>query len=173
MRRRYRFERRYRYFEDRNRSPRGPEPDIAADAIYPGKRAPNNLTGGIHTSALCNDEGVIVLGKDIGRHNTLDKIMGECLLRKISTKDKILLTSGRVSSEMMRKAAKMQVPVIASLTSPTRLAVTLAHDLDMTLVGYVRGSQFTVYSRPDRLGSISESEEYRCGKFLPSPSAGE
>jgi FdhD protein len=60
-----------------------------------------NLSRGIHTSPLCNDEGVIVLGEDIGRHNTLDKIMGECLLRKISTKDKILLTSGRVSSEMI------------------------------------------------------------------------
>ena len=94
----------------------------------------------------------MAVGEDIGRHNTLDKIMGECLLRKISTKNKILLTSGRVSSEMTRKAAKMQVPVIASLTSPTHLAVTLAHDLDITLAGYVRGTHFTVYSRPDRLG---------------------
>ena len=112
-----------------------------------------NLTGGIHTSALCNDKSVMVVGEDIGRHNTLDKIMGECLLRKISMKDKILLTSGRVSSEMMRKAAIMQVPVIASLTSPTQLAVTLARDLDITLSGYVRGSHLTVYTRPDRLGA--------------------
>jgi FdhD protein len=111
-----------------------------------------NLTGGIHTSALCDDRAVMVLGEDIGRHNTLDKIMGECFLRKISTKDKILLTSGRVSSEMTRKAAKMQVPLIASLTSPTQLAVTLARDLDITLAGYVRGTHFTVYTRPDRLG---------------------
>jgi FdhD protein len=112
-----------------------------------------NLTGGIHTSALCNDKSAMVVGEDIGRHNTLDKIMGECLLRKISTKDQILLTSGRVSSEMMRKAAIMQVPVIASLTSPTHLAVTLARDLDITLAGYVRGTHFTVYTRPDRLGA--------------------
>jgi FdhD protein len=112
-----------------------------------------NLTGGIHTSALCDDNAVIVVGEDIGRHNTLDKIMGECLLRKISTKNKILLTSGRISSEMTRKAAKMQVPVIASLTSPTQLAVTLARDLDITLVGYVREPHLTVYTRPDRLGA--------------------
>ena len=111
-----------------------------------------HLTGGIHTSALCDDKDLMAVGEDIGRHNTLDKIMGECLLRKISTKNKILLTSGRVSSEMTRKAAKMQVPVIASLTSPTHLAVTLAQDLDITLAGYVRGTHFTVYSRPDRLG---------------------
>jgi FdhD protein len=112
-----------------------------------------NLTGGIHTSALCDDKGVMVVGEDIGRHNTLDKIMGECFLRKISTKDKILLTSGRVSSEMIRKASKMEVPVIASLTSPTELAVTLARDLDITLAGYVRGTHLTVYAGPDRLGA--------------------
>jgi len=80
-----------------------------------------SLTGGIHTSALCDKRAVMVVSEDIGRHNTLDKIMGECLLHKISTKNKILLTSGRVSSEMTLKAAKMQVPVIASLTSPTTL----------------------------------------------------
>jgi FdhD protein len=112
-----------------------------------------NLTGGIHTSALCDEKGIIAVGEDIGRHNTLDKIIGECLLRKISTKDKILLTSGRVSSEMMRKAAKMQVPVVVSLTSPTERAVIFARDLDITLVGYARGNHMTVYARPERLGA--------------------
>jgi len=111
-----------------------------------------NLTGGVHTSALCDDKDVIAVGEDIGRHNTLDKIVGECFLRKISTKNKILLTSGRVSSEMALKVAKMQVPVIASLTSPTERAVILARDLDITLVGYVRGTHLIVYTRPDRLG---------------------
>jgi len=111
------------------------------------------ITGGIHTSALCDDKDLMVVAEDIGRHNTLDKIMGECFLRKISTKDKILLTSGRVSSEMTRKAAKMQVPIIASLTSPTQLAVLVARDLDITLAGYVRRTHFTVYTRPDRLGA--------------------
>ena len=112
-----------------------------------------NLSGGIHTSALCDDRDVIVVGEDIGRHNTLDKIVGECFLRKIPTGDKILLTSGRVSSEMALKVAKMQVPVIASLTSPTERAVTLARELDITLAGYARGTHLTVYTRPDRLGA--------------------
>lgn len=111
-----------------------------------------NLTGGIHTSAISDGINILAMGEDIGRHNTLDKIMGECLLRKISTKDKILLTSGRVSSEMLRKAAKMQVPVIVSLTSPTERAISLARDLEITLAGYARGNRFTVYSAPERLG---------------------
>ena len=112
-----------------------------------------SLTGGIHTSALCDNKEVIVVGEDIGRHNTIDKIVGECFLRKIPTRDKILLTSGRISSEMALKVAKMQVPVVASLTSPTEKAVTLAYDFDITLAGYARGTHFTVYTRPDRLGA--------------------
>jgi FdhD protein len=110
-----------------------------------------NLSGGIHTSALSDEQDILVISEDIGRHNTLDKIMGECLLRKIATKDKWLLTSGRVSSEMLRKAAKMQTPIIASLTSPTDRAVLLAQQLGITLVGYARGGHLTVYANPQRL----------------------
>jgi FdhD protein len=111
-----------------------------------------NLTGGIHTSAISEGKTLLAAAEDIGRHNTLDKIVGECALRRISTADKIILTSGRVSSEMMKKAAKMQAPVIVSLTSPTENAVLLARDLGITLAGYARSTHLTVYSRPDRLG---------------------
>jgi FdhD protein len=114
-----------------------------------------NLSGGIHTSALCDNNSILVIAEDIGRHNTLDKIIGECLLRKISSTGKILLASGRISSEMIRKAAIMQTPVIASLTSPTERAVTLARDLGITLIGYARGNHLTVYSRPERLQALS------------------
>jgi FdhD protein len=110
-----------------------------------------NLSGGIHTSALCDSSGILALAEDIGRHNTLDKLIGECLLRKMPTSGKILLASGRVSSEMIRKAAVMQTPVIASLTSPTERAVLLARELGISLVGYARGNHLTVYSRPERL----------------------
>jgi FdhD protein len=112
-----------------------------------------NLSGGIHTSALCDNTGILLTGEDIGRHNTLDKIMGESMLRKITTRDKILITSGRVSSEMLRKAAKMQTPFVASLTSPTDRAVIAARELEICLVGYVRGNHATVYSMPERLGA--------------------
>ena len=110
-----------------------------------------NLSGGIHTSAISDSNEILAVAEDIGRHNTLDKILGECLLRKIPTKDKLLLTSGRVSSEMLRKAAKMQTPLIASLTSPTSRAVLLARELGITLVGYARGGHLTVYAVPERL----------------------
>jgi FdhD protein len=114
-----------------------------------------NLTGGIHTSVICDSSGIIAMAEDIGRHNTIDKLTGECLLRKIATKDKVLLTSGRISSEMLRKAAAMQVPVLVSLTSPTERAVRLAEISGMTLVGYARGDHLTVYANPKRLQSAS------------------
>jgi FdhD protein len=110
-----------------------------------------NLSGGIHTSALCDSSNILAVAEDIGRHNTLDKLIGECMLRKMSSSGKILTASGRVSSEMIRKAAVMQTPVISSLTSPTERAVLLARELGITLVGYARGNHLTVYSRPERL----------------------
>jgi FdhD protein len=112
----------------------------------------NQQSGGIHTSALADTDGLLVVTEDIGRHNTLDKIQGECLTTGISTRDRLLLTTGRVSSEMLLKAARMQVPVVVSRHTPTGTAVSLAHDLGITLVGRVRGSRMWVYSHPERLG---------------------
>lgn len=110
------------------------------------------LSGGVHTSALADAENLIVVTDDIGRHNTLDKIQGECLLRQIPTKDRIVLTTGRVSSEMLLKAAKMGAPIVVSRHTPTGAAIALARELNITLVGHVRGGRLWVYSHPDRLG---------------------
>jgi FdhD protein len=107
---------------------------------------------GMHASALADTGNLLVVAEDIGRHNTLDKIQGECLLRGVSTRDRLLLTTGRVSSEMLLKAARMQAPVVVSRHSPTGSAVSLAHDLGIALVGHVRGSRLLVYSHPERLG---------------------
>ncbi|MFN8470611.1 MAG: formate dehydrogenase accessory sulfurtransferase FdhD [Anaerolineae bacterium] len=106
---------------------------------------------GIHTSALADVEGVLVVAEDVGRHNTLDKIRGACLLREIQTRDRILLTTGRVSSEMITKAARMGVPIVVSRTSPTALSVRLAQSWGVTLVGYARGRRLSVYTGAERV----------------------
>jgi FdhD protein len=114
------------------------------------------LSGGVHTSALSDGSDLLVVTEDIGRHNTLDKIQGECLMRGLKTKDRMILTTGRVSSEMLRKAAKMQTPVVASRHTPTGTAISLARDLGIALVGQARGNRLSVYSHPERLGNTAD-----------------
>ena len=82
----------------------------------------------------------------MGRHNAVDKLMGEALLTGIPTADRILLSTGRISSEMLLKAARMGVPLVASRTSPTEMAVTLAEQLGITVVGYLRPESLNVYA---------------------------
>lgn len=110
------------------------------------------LCGGVHASALSDTKNLLVVAEDIGRHNTLDKIQGECLLRGLRTRDRLLLSTGRISSEMLLKAAKMQAPFVVSRHSPTGAAVSLARDLGISLVGHAHGSRLSVYSHPERLG---------------------
>ena len=106
---------------------------------------------GVHVSALSDGDRLLVRAEDIGRHNTLDKIWGECLLRQIPTEDLLLLTTGRISSEMLSKAAKMGVPVVASLNSATSRAITLGADLGISVVGYASGKRLSVFSGKERL----------------------
>jgi FdhD protein len=112
--------------------------------------------GGVHASALSDTKNLLLAAEDIGRHNTLDKIQGECLLKGLLTRDRLLLSTGRISSEMLLKAAKMQVPVVVSRHSPTEAAVSHARDLGITLVGHARGSRLSVYSHPERLGCSTD-----------------
>ena len=110
--------------------------------------------GGVHASALSDTKNLLVVAEDIGRHNTLDKIQGECLLRGLSAKDGLLLTTGRLSSEMVLKVAKMGTPIVVSRSSPMEHAISLASDLGITLVAYARGSRLSVYSCEWRLRSL-------------------
>jgi len=101
---------------------------------------------GIHGAALTDGERLLAVAEDVGRHNAVDKIKGEALLRGIPTVDRILLSTGRISSEMLLKACRMGVPIVASRTSPTEMAVGLAEQLGITVVGYVRPGSLNVYA---------------------------
>lgn len=100
---------------------------------------------GIHGAALFDGERLLVVAEDVGRHNAVDKVKGEALLRDIPTEDRVLLSTGRVSSEMLLKAARMGVPLVASRTSPTEMAVALAEQLNVTVCGYVRPDSLNLY----------------------------
>jgi FdhD protein len=112
---------------------------IAAGVHYKQSR-------GIHGAALADEDQLLVVAEDVGRHNAVDKVKGEALLRGIPTDDRILLSTGRVSSEMLLKAARMGVPLVASRTSPTEMAVALAEQLNVTVCGYVRPDSLNVYA---------------------------
>jgi len=103
-------------------------------------------TGGVHSAALCDTKGILTFAEDIGRHNAIDKIFGECMLKDIPTDDRIIITSGRVSSEILLKIAKRNIPVLISKSAPTDIAVDLAVGLGVTLIGFVRGRKMNVYA---------------------------
>jgi FdhD protein len=106
---------------------------------------------GIHTAALANGSGLTLQVEDVGRHNCLDKLRGAALRQGLDTRDHILLTSGRISSEMINKARRMGTPIICSRTSPTNLSVALAESWQMTVVGYLRQNRMRIYTHPERV----------------------
>jgi len=112
---------------------------------------------GVHTSALSDGTRLLAVAEDVGRHNTLDKIRGACLQQNIPTVGNILLTTGRISSEMLHKAADMQTPVVVSRTSPTSLSLVLAQAWNITLIGYVGGRRMRVYAGGQRFALPSNA----------------
>lgn len=108
-------------------------------------------TRGMHAAGLASRAGLVIAAEDVGRHNTIDKIAGYCLLNDIDASEHVLLSTGRISSEMLIKAGRMKIPIIASRSAPTSLSVKLAQDWGITLVGYLRPNRMQVYSHPYRL----------------------
>jgi len=110
-------------------------------------------TGGVHSAALCEASDMLIFHEDIGRHNAIDKVFGECILNDIPTTDRIVVTSGRVSSEILLKVNKRNIPVLVSKAAPTDQGVKLARDMGITLVGFVRGNKMNVYANEWRIES--------------------
>jgi FdhD protein len=106
---------------------------------------------GVHTAGLSNGEEVLAIAEDVGRHNTIDKLLGKCMLENIETKGRILLATGRVSSEMLIKGVMMECPIIASRNSATSISVEKARAANITLIGYVQQNTMRVYTHPERL----------------------
>ena len=126
------------------------------------QQAAYRLAGGVHAAAVFDTLGrAVVVCEDIGRHNAVDKAVGYCLLRAIPLRDKLLVSTGRASYDMVAKGVRLGLPIIASISSPTSLAVELADALNCTLLGYLRGNAMNVYTHGWRVVGdyITDSEE--------------
>lgn len=104
------------------------------------------VTHGVHSAALCDAKNILVFADDIGRHNAIDKVIGECVIKGVPTDNCGLIFSGRISSEMLLKAARSRIPLIISVAAPTNVAIHMASDMGMTVVGMVKGKRMNIYS---------------------------
>jgi len=108
-------------------------------------------TGGVHSAALADRENILLFSEDIGRHNAVDKLIGKAFLQGIPVQDKILLSSGRISGEIMTKVIRNRIPVLVSRTAPTCMSITYAEDHGVTLVGFARSDRMNIYTHPGRI----------------------
>jgi FdhD protein len=109
------------------------------------------MTGGVHSASLSEATQMLVFAEDIGRHNAVDKAIGYCLLENISFEGKIMMVSGRLSSEIVLKCAKCHIPLLVSRAAPTTLAVETAEAAGLTLIGFMRGDRMNVYAGMQRI----------------------
>ena len=110
-----------------------------------------HATGGVHSGALGIGGALVCFREDIGRHNVFDRIYGYCLTNAVPTEDKALIFSGRVSSEIVLKLAKMRISILIARSAPTSLALGLAEELGITVVGFARGNRMNLYTHPQRV----------------------
>jgi FdhD protein len=108
-------------------------------------------TGGVHSAALADSQTILVFTEDIGRHNAVDKVIGYALLEDIPFPGKIMLASGRLSSEIVSKCARCGIPLIISRAAPTSLSVEIAEASGLTLIGFARGDRMNIYTGRQRI----------------------
>ena len=108
-------------------------------------------TGGVHSAALSDGNTLLFFSEDIGRHNAVDKLIGKAFLRSVPIESTILITSGRVTSEIVAKTGRCRIPLLISRAAPSCMAISLAEDLGITLVGFARGDRMNIYTWPNRI----------------------
>jgi FdhD protein len=136
---------------------RSPQVEIETILTLPERllrqQAHFSKTGGLHAAALIGPEGIVrAIREDVGRHNAVDKVIGHALLvNTINLSDSILMVSGRAGFELVQKAIMAGIPIMAAVGAPSSLAVELARQYDLTLIGFLRGSRFNLYSGRQRI----------------------
>jgi len=108
-------------------------------------------TGGVHSAALSQGDEILIFHEDVGRHNALDKVLGEAFMKDLDFSRMILLTSGRISSEMLLKAGKRGIAIVVSRSAPMDLALKMGMELNITVVGFVRGQRMNIYTSRERI----------------------
>ncbi len=135
-----------------------PDKLLALMARLPEVQTVFLATGGTHAVALASPDGQVFLSaEDVGRHNAMDKVIGRALWEKRNFGEMVALLSGRISFEMALKAVRAGLPILAAVSAPTTMAIELAQDLNLTLVGFARGDNLNVYTHPQRLGLEDKS----------------
>ena len=117
---------------------------LVSDFLY--RSSVYQATRGVHSAALCDNKGILIFHDDIGRHNAIDKVFGQCLLDGIPLDERIIITSGRISSEILLKVARRKIPVLISKSAPTNLGISLANNLGVTIIRFIKGKGMNVYS---------------------------
>lgn len=117
-------------------------------------------TGGVHSAALSDGERILLSCVDVGRHNALDRLIGRCLIQGVSMEDMVVVFTGRVPDEIIRKVTKLSCRALLSVSAPTSMAIETADKLGVTLICFVRQHRFNIYTHPERVVSLQPQSPF-------------